>query len=149
VFVWFLLGLDSQTGSTPGAEGFDHICGIIAGNGLAIKRRVNQLALGLREKREHKTNEQNRSCVAAGKDKCIAGRLSEGDLGDAGRGPHAHQRALARELKVTPPAVTAALKRMTRDGHVRVERSGRIDLTQKGRKLPNTWRCGISSPRCC
>jgi len=41
---------------------------------------------------------------------------------------------LAEELKVTPPAVTAALKRMTRDGHVRVERSGRIDLTQKGRK---------------
>jgi len=37
-------------------------------------------------------------------------------------------------MKVTPPAVTAALKRMTRDGHVRVERSGRIDLTQKGRK---------------
>ena len=36
---------------------------------------------------------------------------------------------LAEELKVTPPAVTAALKRMTRDGHVRVERSGRIDLT--------------------
>jgi DtxR family Mn-dependent transcriptional regulator len=30
--------------------------------------------------------------------------------------------------------VTAALKRMTRDGHVRVERSGRINLTQKGRK---------------
>jgi DtxR family Mn-dependent transcriptional regulator len=41
---------------------------------------------------------------------------------------------LAEELHVTPPAVTAALKRMTRDGHVRVERSGRIDLTQKGRK---------------
>src|SRR6059058_4479806 len=41
---------------------------------------------------------------------------------------------LAEELKVTPPAVTAALKRMTRDGHVRVERSGRIDLTKKGRK---------------
>lgn len=41
---------------------------------------------------------------------------------------------LAEELNVTPPAVTAALKRMTRDGHVRVERSGRIDLTQKGRK---------------
>ncbi len=41
---------------------------------------------------------------------------------------------LAEELKVTPPAVTAALKRMTRDGHVRVERSGRINLTQKGRK---------------
>ena len=41
---------------------------------------------------------------------------------------------LAEELKVTPPAVTAALKRMTRDGHVRVERSGRIDLTRKGRR---------------
>ena len=41
---------------------------------------------------------------------------------------------LAEELRVTPPAVTAALKRMTRDGHVRVERSGRIDLTLKGRK---------------
>ena len=42
---------------------------------------------------------------------------------------------LAEELDVTPPAVTAALKRMTRDGHVRVERDGRIDLTQKGRKF--------------
>jgi DtxR family Mn-dependent transcriptional regulator len=42
---------------------------------------------------------------------------------------------LAEELNVTPPAVTAALKRMTRDGHVRVERSGRIDLTRKGRKF--------------
>jgi DtxR family Mn-dependent transcriptional regulator len=42
---------------------------------------------------------------------------------------------LAEELKVTPPAVTAALKRMTRDGHVRVERSGRIDLTRKGRAV--------------
>jgi len=42
---------------------------------------------------------------------------------------------LAEELRVTPPAVTAALKRMTRDGHVRVERSGRIDLTRKGRMV--------------
>jgi DtxR family Mn-dependent transcriptional regulator len=42
---------------------------------------------------------------------------------------------LAEELNVTPPAVTAALKRMTRDGHVRVDRAGRIDLTQKGRKI--------------
>jgi DtxR family Mn-dependent transcriptional regulator len=42
---------------------------------------------------------------------------------------------LAEELNVTPPAVTAALKRMTRDGHVRVERSGRIDLTRKGRAV--------------
>jgi DtxR family transcriptional regulator, Mn-dependent transcriptional regulator len=42
---------------------------------------------------------------------------------------------LAEELQVTPPAVTAALKRMMRDGHVRVARDGRIDLTQKGRKF--------------
>ena len=42
---------------------------------------------------------------------------------------------LAEELQVTPPAVTAALKRMTRDGHVRVKRSGQIDLTPKGRKF--------------
>ena len=41
---------------------------------------------------------------------------------------------LAEELDVTPPAVTAALKRMTRDGHVKVERGGRIHLTAKGRK---------------
>jgi len=40
---------------------------------------------------------------------------------------------LAEELEVTPPAVTAALKRMVRDGHVHVERNGRIDLTRKGR----------------
>jgi DtxR family transcriptional regulator, Mn-dependent transcriptional regulator len=42
---------------------------------------------------------------------------------------------LAEELNVTPPAVTAALKRMTRDGHVRVERSGKINLTRKGRNI--------------
>lgn len=42
---------------------------------------------------------------------------------------------LAEELQVTPPAVTAALKRMTRDGHVRVDRSGQISLTRKGRKF--------------
>lgn len=40
---------------------------------------------------------------------------------------------LAEELEVTPPAVTAALKRMARDGHVLVARDGRIDLTRKGR----------------
>src|SRR3982074_3573598 len=42
---------------------------------------------------------------------------------------------LAEDLRVTPPAVTAALKRVTREGHVRVERSGRIDLTRKGRAV--------------
>jgi DtxR family Mn-dependent transcriptional regulator len=42
---------------------------------------------------------------------------------------------LAEELGVTPPAVTAALKRMTRDGLLRIERSGRIALTRKGRGM--------------
>jgi DtxR family Mn-dependent transcriptional regulator len=42
---------------------------------------------------------------------------------------------LAEELDVTPPAVTAALKRMTRDSHVKVERGGRILFTAKGRKV--------------
>jgi DtxR family Mn-dependent transcriptional regulator len=40
---------------------------------------------------------------------------------------------LAEELGVTPPAVTAALKRMTRDGLLRIARDGRIRLTPKGR----------------
>jgi DtxR family transcriptional regulator, Mn-dependent transcriptional regulator len=42
---------------------------------------------------------------------------------------------LAEELGVTPPAVTAALKRLARDGLLRVERSGRIELTRKGRSM--------------
>lgn len=42
---------------------------------------------------------------------------------------------LAEELDVTPPAVNAALKRMARDGHVRVARGGQIHLTAKGRKF--------------
>ncbi len=42
---------------------------------------------------------------------------------------------LAEELNVTPPAVTAALKRMTRDGHVRIDRNGGIDLTRSGRQI--------------
>ena len=42
---------------------------------------------------------------------------------------------LAEELDVTPPAVTAALKRMARDGHVKVQRGGHILLTAKGRKV--------------
>jgi DtxR family Mn-dependent transcriptional regulator len=42
---------------------------------------------------------------------------------------------LAEELEVTPPAVTAALKRMTRDSLVRVDRSGTIELTAKGRAV--------------
>jgi DtxR family Mn-dependent transcriptional regulator len=40
---------------------------------------------------------------------------------------------LAEQLDVTPPAVTAALKRMTRDDYLRVGRDGGIRLTAKGR----------------
>lgn len=42
---------------------------------------------------------------------------------------------LAEELRVTPPAVTAALKRMTRDGFLRVQRGGVIQLTKKGQEV--------------
>jgi DtxR family transcriptional regulator, iron-dependent repressor len=42
---------------------------------------------------------------------------------------------LAEELNVTPPGVTAAVKRMARDGHVKVQRGGQILLTAKGRKV--------------
>lgn len=42
---------------------------------------------------------------------------------------------LAEDLGVTAPAVTAALKRMTRGGFLRVERDGRIALSSKGRKI--------------
>jgi len=40
---------------------------------------------------------------------------------------------LAEDLGVTPPAVTAALKRMTRGGYLRVRRGGRIELSAKGK----------------
>lgn len=42
---------------------------------------------------------------------------------------------LAEDLGVTPPAVTAALKRMARDGYLRVARDGRIELQRKGREV--------------
>jgi DtxR family Mn-dependent transcriptional regulator len=41
---------------------------------------------------------------------------------------------LAEDLAVTPPAVTAALKRVARDGYLRFARDGRIGLTPKGRQ---------------
>jgi len=41
---------------------------------------------------------------------------------------------LSENLRVTPPAVTAALKRMSRDGVAMVDRQGRIRLTPKGAK---------------
>ena len=42
---------------------------------------------------------------------------------------------LAEDLGVTPPAVTAALKRMAARGYLRVARDGHIHLTAKGRKI--------------
>ena len=42
---------------------------------------------------------------------------------------------LSEELGVTPPAVTAALKRMARNGTVQLGRRGRINLTRKGREF--------------
>ena len=42
---------------------------------------------------------------------------------------------LAEDLGVTPPAVTAALKRMTRTGYLRVMRDGRIALSAKGKGI--------------
>jgi DtxR family Mn-dependent transcriptional regulator len=41
---------------------------------------------------------------------------------------------LAEDLAVTPPAVTAALKRMSRDGYLRMAKNGQIGLTAKGRQ---------------
>jgi DtxR family transcriptional regulator, Mn-dependent transcriptional regulator len=40
---------------------------------------------------------------------------------------------LAEDLGVTPPAVTAALKRMARSGYLHIRRGGRIELSAKGR----------------
>ena len=42
---------------------------------------------------------------------------------------------LAEDLDVTPPAVTAALQRMTRGGYLRVRRDGRIELSAKGEEI--------------
>ena len=42
---------------------------------------------------------------------------------------------LAEDLGVTPPAVTAALKRMTHGGYLRVQRGGRIELSRKGKEI--------------
>ncbi len=43
---------------------------------------------------------------------------------------------LAEDLSVTPPAVTAALKRMTRDGLLRVDRDGQIRSPAKAAATP-------------
>jgi DtxR family Mn-dependent transcriptional regulator len=42
---------------------------------------------------------------------------------------------LAEDLGVTPPAVTAAVKRMARSGYLKVLRNGHISLLPKGKKI--------------
>src|SRR5580698_6970447 len=42
---------------------------------------------------------------------------------------------LAEDLGVTPPAVTAAIKRMTRSGYLKVQRDGTISLSPKGKGI--------------
>jgi DtxR family Mn-dependent transcriptional regulator len=42
---------------------------------------------------------------------------------------------LARWLNVSPPAVTMAIKRLKRDGLIRVEKDGHISLTDGGREI--------------
>ena len=42
---------------------------------------------------------------------------------------------LARWLEITPPAVTAGLHRLKRDGLIRVGKEGRISLTKPGRDI--------------
>lgn len=59
--------------------------------------------------------------------KAIWGFIQEGQTPIAAR--------LAEELDVTPPAVAAALKRMARDGYLRVRAGGVIRLTPKGRAI--------------
>ena len=42
---------------------------------------------------------------------------------------------LARWLQISPPAVTAGIRRLKRDGMVRVAKDGRIQLTAPGRNI--------------
>jgi hypothetical protein len=55
---------------------------------------------------------------------------------------------LAEELDVTPPAVTAALKRMARDGHVKVQRVDVFCSPPRDAKLPSISRFATNSPKC-
>jgi DtxR family Mn-dependent transcriptional regulator len=61
--------------------------------------------------------------------KAIAEAESEGELVIAA--------TLARWLNVSPPAVTMATRRLSRDGLIRVARAGRISLTADGRAIAN------------
>jgi DtxR family Mn-dependent transcriptional regulator len=43
--------------------------------------------------------------------------------------------SLARWLELSPPAVTAAVRRLKRDGLIRIDRQGQIALTSSGRRI--------------
>src|SRR5262250_548268 len=87
------------------------------------------------------------ACVNAGKDQRSGDKLQRAktsvsqedylkaiwELLEEGQPPISAR--IAKELGVTPPVVTAALKRMKRDDLVSVARDGRIDLTRKGRSV--------------
>ena len=47
---------------------------------------------------------------------------------------------IARWLKVTPPAVTLAMRRLRRDRLIEVDRKGRIILTKAGREISDKLR---------
>ncbi|MCS7025911.1 MAG: metal-dependent transcriptional regulator [Bryobacteraceae bacterium] len=61
--------------------------------------------------------------------KAIAEAESEGEVVIAA--------TLARWLKVSPPAVTMAIKRLKRDGLILVEPDGQLRLTPSGREIAN------------
>ena len=50
---------------------------------------------------------------------------------------------LADWLKVSPPAVTMALRRLKKDGLVRVQRDGHVALTASGRKIELPFLCQV------
>src|SRR6516165_1578607 len=52
---------------------------------------------------------------------------------------------LAHWLKVSPPAVTMALRRLKKDGFVRVQTDGQVRLTAVGRKIAR--RLTLRQPR--
>jgi len=52
-----------------------------------------------------------------------------------GEGETVISATLAHWLKVSPPAVTMALRRLKKDGYVRVQPDGQVRLTAAGRKI--------------
>ena len=56
-------------------------------------------------------------------------------------GEHVISATLAHWLAVTRPAVTAALKRLKKDGMVVVKNDGQIQLTSRGRQVAEQTLC--------